>query len=327
MHNPCNPYPFSAPNPDTRPCGLCGAPGRGHRDAPASTDVHRPAWLCTHCFTQNFGWRLVCSCGRPAPANVRVPLEADYRARGILCDRAASATRPHDPDADATPDTIANPDEARREIRFVIGYYLATLAVLSCSWIVHRWMDITPTIYWSMLQMALLYSLITAVAIYDRRIILPMLRPPRGPFAVRAWLAGLLAPLITLGCVSVQQFVFSPFIRDAAEKTPNMWVKAGWGWGAVFVTTAIFPAVFEEIALRGSVLARLLRLTGVRAAIIASAVMFAMLHLNIIGTVFYLVPMALLAGWIRWRSGSLLPCILLHFLHNGAVVLVEYLNR
>jgi membrane protease YdiL (CAAX protease family) len=57
-----------------------------------------------------------------------------------------------------------------------------------------------------------------------------------------------------------------------------------------------------------------------------AAALFAFLH-GLNGGFFLEFPhrfvMGLMLGWLRARTGSLWPCVLAHFLHNGFVVVVS----
>jgi membrane protease YdiL (CAAX protease family) len=59
-----------------------------------------------------------------------------------------------------------------------------------------------------------------------------------------------------------------------------------------------------------------------REAIITSALMFAALHVSVLA-VPHLFVMGAVAAVIRLRSGSLLPCMVMHFVHNALVLLSE----
>lgn len=82
------------------------------------------------------------------------------------------------------------------------------------------------------------------------------------------------------------------------------------------LTTALLPAVIEEIFCRYLFLRYLLPHSRL-GAVLASAVFFALLHGNV-----YQIPYALFAGVclgaLAAVTGSVLPCILFHFVNNAA---------
>lgn len=77
---------------------------------------------------------------------------------------------------------------------------------------------------------------------------------------------------------------------------------------------AIAP-IFEECIFRGIVTQTLARYDK-RFAIIISAVLFSMMHLNLVqGIPTFLLGLVL--GYVFVQSGSLIPCILIHFINNA----------
>jgi sodium transport system permease protein len=82
---------------------------------------------------------------------------------------------------------------------------------------------------------------------------------------------------------------------------------------------ALTPAVCEEMFFRGLILRGLLTRVPPATAIALCAAMFGIYHVDL----YRLVPTTLLGGmlgFIAWRSGSLGPSILAHFLNNAVLV-------
>jgi sodium transport system permease protein len=100
--------------------------------------------------------------------------------------------------------------------------------------------------------------------------------------------------------------------------------------GAVVLALGVVPAVLEELFFRGYLFSALLKGAGRPwAAVVSSAALFALFHLVLGGVlaVERLLPsllMGLVLGWLCWRSGSVLPGMVLHALHNGVLVLLGY---
>jgi sodium transport system permease protein len=88
---------------------------------------------------------------------------------------------------------------------------------------------------------------------------------------------------------------------------------------AALFAFALLPALCEEIAFRGFLLSGLHRRFRPRNAVLVSAFLFALYHMN----VFLFLPMFLLGvilALLTVRSRSLLPAICLHFLHNSMLI-------
>ncbi len=90
---------------------------------------------------------------------------------------------------------------------------------------------------------------------------------------------------------------------------------------AVFFT-AVVPAVCEELTHRGMLLNGL-RKYGDRTAVFVSALLFGLMHQNIL-QVFYAFIAGLILGTLRIKSGSIIMPMLVHFGNNCLSVLIEY---
>lgn len=83
---------------------------------------------------------------------------------------------------------------------------------------------------------------------------------------------------------------------------------------------AIIPAILEEIAIRG-VLLQPLRRFGDGFAIVVSAVIFSLLHGNMV-QVPYTILAGIYFGYVMVATGSLWPSIILHFFNNFYSVMI-----
>lgn len=167
----------------------------------------------------------------------------------------------------------------------------------------------------------LLYLVTVIFAVANWRLVLPL-------FGFRGWyflpLALAMAPL-TVALAYLQLLVF-PGLEKYWINYSQDFLAEGFGWDVIFLTVAVGPALFEELFFRGVMLHRLLKIMTPWQAIFVTAMAFAILHFTAIGIVFYLLPLAVLAGWLTLRSQSLWPAIFLHLAHNGCIVYFEYLE-
>ncbi|HEX6811672.1 MAG TPA: type II CAAX endopeptidase family protein [Planctomycetota bacterium] len=83
---------------------------------------------------------------------------------------------------------------------------------------------------------------------------------------------------------------------------------------------AVAPAVLEEVMFRGMLQGRLLALMGMRAGLLTTAAAFAVCHGGTAALPIHF-GLGLYLGWLRERSGSLLPGMLAHFSYNALIVL------
>jgi len=90
-----------------------------------------------------------------------------------------------------------------------------------------------------------------------------------------------------------------------------------------FIASCLVAPVIEEILFRGIILRSFLNQYDPKKAIIWSAVIFAVAHLNI-----YQLPVAFVGGcmigWVYYRTKSLWLCILAHACHNTIMTIQYY---
>jgi len=93
---------------------------------------------------------------------------------------------------------------------------------------------------------------------------------------------------------------------------------------ASVVTVCLLAPILEEMLFRGIILRSFLNQYRRTHAIMGSAILFGLAHLNIyqfvVGT-----ALGLISGWLYERTRSLWPCIVLHASYNSAVTFI-YLN-
>lgn len=87
----------------------------------------------------------------------------------------------------------------------------------------------------------------------------------------------------------------------------------------------IMAPLMEELLVRGGMQGHLMRKwKNPMWAIVVSSLIFGLIHGNPVQIFFaFLSGMAL--GWVYYRTGSLLPCMLMHFINNGTSVLLFHL--
>jgi ABC-2 type transport system permease protein/sodium transport system permease protein len=98
---------------------------------------------------------------------------------------------------------------------------------------------------------------------------------------------------------------------------------------AVVVALFVVPAVVEELFFRGYLFSALRARSGPLTAVVVSALLFGLFHLVATDAFSFarFVPSTLLGlvlGWVCWKTGSVVPGMLLHACHNGLMVLLTY---
>lgn len=90
------------------------------------------------------------------------------------------------------------------------------------------------------------------------------------------------------------------------------------GWMGI-VTIAVVGPVLEELLFRGAITKLLLQRYTPLKAILLSALIFGVFHLNP-AQVVSAGLVGLLLAWVYYRTASLLPCILIHIINNSLSV-------
>ena len=94
-------------------------------------------------------------------------------------------------------------------------------------------------------------------------------------------------------------------------------------WGILAI--AIGAPIGEEIMFRWGIMGHLLRRnSSVPTAILVSAVLFGLMHMNP-AQVFFAAAMGIMLGILYWRSGNILWPIILHVLNNSVACLQVWL--
>ena len=90
------------------------------------------------------------------------------------------------------------------------------------------------------------------------------------------------------------------------------------GWGGILAIAIIGP-VLEEILFRGAITRALLQQYNPTKAILISALLFGVFHINP-AQILPAFLIGILLAWTYYKTGSLIPCILMHVLNNSLSV-------
>ncbi len=112
------------------------------------------------------------------------------------------------------------------------------------------------------------------------------------------------------------------FVPEAQSLAAALAAQEGWVRGVVLAFVLGVAPLTEELFFRGWCQPLLRARFGARRAIVAQAVLFGAVHTDRVWAVPMLVLIGLVCGWLRERSGSVLPGWLLHVLNNGMAAAV-----
>jgi sodium transport system permease protein len=129
-----------------------------------------------------------------------------------------------------------------------------------------------------------------------------------------------LQPIISwFGVVIAEIYPMSPSMLAGLEGMEKMFDDAPWGW--LLLAFAAVPAVFEELAFRGFMLSGLRSETKDWTAIFITAAFFGITH-GILQQSLNAGMVGVLLGYVAVRTNSIIPTMIIHFLHNGLLVVV-----
>ena len=148
----------------------------------------------------------------------------------------------------------------------------------------------------------------------------------------RGLFLGLGIPVFAMIVDNIAVLIYAiAFIFFFGEPTTITELPGGTSWDSspvalilTFISICILTPISEELLFRGYILDALNRLHGKWPAIIISSIIFGMVHFDpftmgmaTIGGVIY--------GWIRMRTGSLVPGIVAHSMWNTMALMFTYL--
>ena len=133
----------------------------------------------------------------------------------------------------------------------------------------------------------------------------------------RQWTLLLWVAIMMLGTLLPTEYLYERLGIEMTEEVTRIFavmMSVQWGYFAL----AILVPIAEEIVFRGAILRVLLSITGKRfhwVAIVISALIFGAMHGNLAQFV-NAALFGLLLGWLYYRTGSIVPTILMHWVNN-----------
>ncbi len=138
----------------------------------------------------------------------------------------------------------------------------------------------------------------------------------RGHWPVWAWIAAAAAtPLVGM----VSGLVVGMFMDESETLKQMTEIFREHGQSGFLIPLALMigatPAFCEELLFRGYVQTRLTQSFGPAIGILVASVLFAAFHMDFVHVV-AVFPLGVFLGLVAWRSGSLFPAMLGHFVNN-----------
>ena len=202
-------------------------------------------------------------------------------------------------------------EELRRTIKLFLLWWLLFLVPLIVGIVIS--LIVSKQIDFGILDWAMLASnlLIVVVFLCKRYVKLSFGRIEKRMIWPAVGMAVLIAVAYLFVEESVGQLFFSEELEEMAEDKSMIYGISGILYGC------IFGPIAEEIGFRGILLGGLLK-TRCRPwlAILISAIAFGLLHkfpMAFFGSIIF----GIIVGWLYWRTGSIIPCVIVHIANNS----------
>jgi len=116
------------------------------------------------------------------------------------------------------------------------------------------------------------------------------------------------------------------YIQEVANDTTERFMTEGSLFSGLLIVAAL-AAISEELLFRSVIQKAFVKLCkNAHVGIILTAIVFSAFH----GDFFGFVPrfiLGLMLGYMFYLSGSIFPSMLMHFVNNGTIVMLYYLNK
>ncbi len=139
----------------------------------------------------------------------------------------------------------------------------------------------------------------------------------------RPWTTLLWVVVLSLGTIIPSEWMQEQLGMEMPEELERLMTQL-LSSPAGYVAVGILVPLAEEIVFRGAILRTLLRLLPGNwhwGAIIISALIFGAVHGNMVQFV-HATLLGLLLGWMYWRTDSIVPGVVLHWVNNSVAYVI-----
>jgi len=206
-----------------------------------------------------------------------------------------------------------------KSVQLVIAFYIAFLLYSIVTYIVYK--DEVTSLTTEIIIESIFIGLTLIFSFFDAKKILYLYNIKNISWQNLAF--AIVFPIFTaaivyFGVEAVNVFLFEVtdniFYDYAAYENPLFWA---------LLFTAIFPPIFEELAFRGFLFNQLRNFANPWVTIIATAFIFALVHFSFI-SILWIFPFGLVLGYLRYRYKTLWLGMIVHFIHNLLILMIDY---
>ncbi|MFT3882666.1 MAG: CPBP family intramembrane metalloprotease [Gemmatales bacterium] len=209
----------------------------------------------------------------------------------------------------------ASQDRSPSVLRLILAYFIMLCVSLGWSMFIHSSRNISDSQHDAGIIIVECLDLLITLSLF---IFLGRIRLPSPGERIRV-LCWFIAP-----CVSLVLYLLTHWYVESIRRYVNLdWLRRESNMHFTLfyvIIVAVQPAIVEELFFRYFAYGTLRKLTNVHAAVVLSALMFALAHLyNPLGMPMLFV-MGIVLGYARAGSGGVLLPMLMHFAHNFTVL-------
>ena len=141
----------------------------------------------------------------------------------------------------------------------------------------------------------------------------------------RPWRAIIWVALMAVGTILPLEWVYEQIQLSMPENVEVLFegiMKEPWG----YMVIGILAPVTEEIVFRGAILRGLLKILGRHhwIAIVITSLLFAVTHMNLAQGIHAFI-IGMLLGWVYWRTSSIVPGMVIHWVNNSIAFVMFHL--
>jgi membrane protease YdiL (CAAX protease family) len=166
------------------------------------------------------------------------------------------------------------------------------------------------------------YGIILALVLLIARGLAPSVLGLRRPASWRAAVGWIAASIVAIWIIGA---ALNPFLEAGEEQglVPDDWdPDRAAAFAANFVVVAVVAPIVEELTYRGLGFAAVQQFFGGGVAVVVTALAFGLAH-GLVIALPVLTIFGLILGWLRLRTKSVYPPIVLHAIFNGAALIAS----
>lgn len=206
----------------------------------------------------------------------------------------------------------------QKSVYYIIAFYLAFLLLAIISVVIFS----NDTSFFSEVLVDAIFIVMTlGFCALDWKAIMKLYRVPS--LDIKAVLMTLLIPVGSAFLVYYGIYWVNDVLEWYDENIFEEYIhyKNTLFWAILF--TAILPPIFEELAFRGFLFNEMRKVSSVQVTIIATSFLFALVHFSFISFI-WIFPFGLFLGYLRQRYNTLWLSMVVHFIHNFIVLMLDY---